>query len=104
MSGKPMMNFLRVLLTLASLIAVVTSPAFSPSIVLALLLMALSGVIAIFGQLKTAIVNLAICSVAIILGPWNITTIDSITSLLLFLVPMAVGYGGLLIGVSKVSQ
>lgn len=95
---------LRILMTAASLIALAISPAFSPAIFIALLLMTLSGVIAFFGQLKTAVANLGITSLALAVGPLGIDHIHSLHGLLLFLTPMLVGFLGLMIGVNRLQR
>ena len=94
----------RLLMTAMALVSAAVAPAFSPAYGMALLLMALSGVIAVYGQLKTAIVNLALTSVTVMLGPWSLSAFHSVFSLLLFLLPVLIGFGGVLFGIHTLQR
>ncbi len=92
-----------VLLSIFSILG--SSGIFSPAILLAILLMCLSGVIAYFGQLKLGIVNLALTSVALANSPvTDISRMESPLTAVFYLVPVAIGFGGVLLGVRRVQH
>ena len=95
-------TLLIVLMTLLSLISSVGMPVgFPPAIVLTLCLIAVSGIIAIFGYVRTAILNIAITSISIMISPMTIEHYHNVSDFFIFFVPVLIGYSGLFIGVSR---
>ena len=98
-------KFLIVSMTLLSLISFLGSPVgFPPAIALTLFLIAISGVIATFGYVRTATLNIAITSISIMISPLSIEHFESAMSFLVFCVPVLIGYSGLFIGVSRLQR
>ena len=98
-------NTLKVYMTLLSLAPFAGSPVgFPPAIALTLFLIATGGIIAIFGHLKTATLNIAITSSAIMTSPLGIEQFHSVTPFLLYCIPVIIGFGGLFIGVTKIQN
>ena len=92
-------------MTLLSLVAFAGSQVgFPPAIILNLFLMATGGIIAIFGHLKTATLNIAITSSAIMISPLGIEYFHSVTPFLLYCIPVIIGFSGLLISVTKIQN
>ena len=82
-----------------------SSGVFSAAILLAIFLMCLSGVIAYFGQLKLGIVNLALTSIALSVSPTtDISRMDSPLTAIFYLVPVVIGFGGVLFGVHRIQH
>lgn len=96
----------KVLMVFLSILSIMGSPGlFPPAIILAIALMCLSGLIALFGHIKLAIINLALTSIALGVSPVSdISSYYSALPAFLFLIPFIIGYGGLLIAISKVQN
>jgi len=91
-------------MTSSSLVAMLVSPAFTPAIALSLFVMLSCGIAAVYGYLKTSVLNIAISSLTIALGPLDIGHFHNLLTVLMFGIPFLVGYGGLYWGVSKVQS
>lgn len=99
--------FPKILLVALSLFCVIGAPAaFTPVVVLAAVLMVLSGAIGYAGHIKLAVVNLGLTALAISLSP--LTDFDnfshSITLTALYLTPFLTGFGGVVLGVWRVTR
>jgi len=82
-----------------------SSGIFSAAILLAGFLMCLSGVVAYFGHLKFGIFNLALTSIALAVSPASdVSRMDSPVVAILFLVPVIIGFGGVLLGTYRVQH
>jgi hypothetical protein len=92
---------------LLALFSVVASPAaFTPAVLLAFLLMCISGLAGWLGHLKWAIATLAISSVAVGISP--VTDMDqfghSMFLAMLYSLPVVFGFGGVILGVYKLQR
>jgi len=100
-------DFFRVFLTLISLFCIIASPAaFTPAVMLAFLIMCISGVAAVFGQVNFAVINLALTSIAIGISP--VTDMEnfghSILLACVYTVPFIIGFGGVVYAVTKLQR
>jgi hypothetical protein len=100
-------DFFRALVTLISLFCIIaSSAAFTPAVMLAFLIMCISGVAAVFGQVNFAVINLALTSIAIGISP--ATDMEhfghSILLACVYTVPFIIGFGGVLYGVTKLQR
>lgn len=101
-------NFLRFLMLLLSAFAIASAPAgFPPGLVLTLFLFFFAGLLGALGQLKLAGLSLALNSFALAISPatdlsrfhnWNWY------SALIYLVPVIVGFTGLLVGIYRLQE
>ena len=97
----------KLLLLFLSIFCIMASPAaFTPAVFLAFLLMCISGVIAVFGEINLAVLNLALNSIAIGISP--VTDMEhfghSISLSILYAIPFVVGFGGVIIGIIKLRR
>lgn len=97
---------LRSLMLILSAFAIAAAPVgFPPGIVLSLLLMCIAGALAVFGQLKLAGLSLALNSIALAISPLtDISRLSNWHPLLIYLIPLTIGFTGLIIGISKLQS
>lgn len=101
------MNLAKAIGILLALFSVVASPAaFTPAVLLACLLMTISGLAGWLGHLKWAVAILAISSVAVCISP--VTDIERFghNSLLaaVYAIPAVLGYAGVILGVHELQK
>lgn len=93
-----------ILMSFFSFFTVLASPAaFLPAVGLAFILMALAGLMALCGYLRLAVVNLALCSIAVAISPVTEFSlfVHSLPLTVLYATPFIVGFGGLLMALSR---
>ena len=88
------------LLLLISVICVFVSPAaFTPAVFLSFALMPVAGFMAIYGRTYLAIMMLCLSSIAVSLSPITDVLLNSLSNALFALVPVILGYSGLMLGI-----
>lgn len=100
-------TILNIGLILLSMVCVFTSPAvFTASFFLALVLIASSGIVAIYGNLQIAIIMLFLNIIAVNLSPFKIMEVfgGSLFLFSFFILPFVIGFGGTMIGVKKLQR
>ena len=90
------------LLLFISIICVFGSPAaFTPAVFLSFAFMPLAGIMAVYGRLYFAIAMLCLSSIAVSLSPITDILLNNISNTLFALVPVILGYIGLMLGIYK---
>lgn len=93
------------LLLLISIICVFVSPAaFTPAVFLSFAFMPVAGVMAIYGHFYFAIMMLCLSSITVSLSPITDVLLNSISNALYALVPVILGYSGLMLGIYKLRR
>lgn len=97
---------LKVGFALLSIFSIIGSTGiFSPAVALAILLMCMSGVVANFGHVKFAILNLALTSIALAVSPaTDVLRMESPLAAILWMVPIIIGFGGVMLAVHRMQK
>ena len=75
--------------------------AFTPAVFLSFAFMPLAGIMAVYGRLYFAIAILCLSSIAVSLSPITDILLNNISNTLFALVPVILGYIGLMLGIYK---
>ncbi len=93
------------LLLFISIICVYASPAaFTGAVFLSLAFMLVAGAMAVYGHIYFAIMMLCLSSIAVSLSPITDVLLNSISNALFALVPVILGYGGLMLGIYRLRR
>ena len=93
------------LLLILSMICVVgSSGVFTPAVFLSFAFMPVAGVMAAYGHFYFAIIMLCLSSVAISVSPIRDILFISVNNALFALVPVILGYGGLMLGIYQLRK